>query len=800
MIEADDYWYSATGSTRADFRRSHTVAEYRSRELSVCDAMLKNNSVGCVIVCGPGSIEGAGQLLLQDYAKNHPIIRIHRDARSIQTYLQGKDEVEVKRLLDLCRPRYNLCSNFQFFNISEKTSPSASEHDGNSTYQADGVPNSPTPKSASLTLKRTEQNYLRFLDRILGPRTLPLSQASTYTLSSHPLQSRPYTYVLPLSHSEIAAGVVDEEAWTSSVDAYELEISLTACVQNGGTSLLDNFISDSISRSMAIIRRNSIVPIIYHVHVDAGISSTQLYLDLLHLGLRLCPEYLSVDIRCTKEIFQSIRSACGSTKIIGHYTDTTPGEGGWLRDERLGKYHLAWEFGCDLVRLTQPANSMDDNLDVQQFHRKISTSIKPHPGLIAYNTGYLGRTSCITNPILSPVVTQNSQADPSINLSRITLKDAQTALYASFVLHRMHFCIFGTNVAHSLSPAMHNAALKSLGLPHRWSINQASALPVLNGLINDPTFGGAAIGLPYKSEIIPLLHSLSASAKAIGAVNTLIPLRFEPNSQTLYNLDSRFRRNTVGPIKALYGDNTDWIGLYSCVSRSISPANAVRPTTSALVIGGGGMARAAVYALERLGIQKIFIFNRTLRNAEEIAQHYNRQTNLFASRPASRNDSTVPSRESSPIKEPVTVLHSIDDAWPEGIMQPTVIISTLPNHAIGKNPAPTFTLPPQWLQSPSGGVFVQLAYEPVKSLLGEQMRAKSRQGWVICDGLHVLPEQGFAQFELFTGRLAPRRLMRMEVLRNYKGPEVDDPEARSYIDSRIRNLQNSNENDTDVWD
>lgn len=80
---------------------------------------------------------------------------------------------------------------------------------------------------------------------------------------------------------------------------------------------------------------------------------------------------------------------------------------------------------------------------------------------------------------------------------------------------------------------------------------------------------------------------------------------------------------------------------------------------------------------------------------------------------------------------------------------------------------------------------IQLAYKPLHTPLIKQMRSLSHRGWVSLDGLDVLPEQGFAQFELFTSR-APRRLMRTIVLENYKAEEGhDDP---SLIQSRLENM------------
>jgi len=202
---------------------------------------------------------------------------------------------------------------------------------------------------------------------------------------------------------------------------------------------------------------------------------------------------------------------------------------------------------------------MQDNVAVEIFRQKAGKILK-NARLIAYNTGSLGRTSMCFNKVLTPVkrlddkstTEGGGQHDPIV-----TSKDIFTALFATFVYEPMHFFIYGANVSYSLSPAMHNTAYKACGMAHNYFQHSSPDLVDFKRLIRNPHFGGVAVVQPYKTGVIPLLDGLSPHARAIGSVNTIIPVReLEADGTIPSELVLLTQRNRSGPVKALYGQNT----------------------------------------------------------------------------------------------------------------------------------------------------------------------------------------------------------------------------------------------------
>jgi len=153
--------------------------------------------------------------------------------------------------------------------------------------------------------------------------------------------------------------------------------------------------------------------------------------------------------------------------------------------------------------------------------------------------------------------------------------------------------VLGHPVAHSRSPAMHNAALAELGLGEEWRYEAIDLAPDeferrVRAMPGEG-FVGANVTVPHKGAALALADTLSETAREIGAANTL---SFE-----------------AGEIRA---ENTDAQGLLDALSSS--PAG-----VRALVLGAGGAARAAVWALLR-DSARVDVWNRTALRAEHLCE------------------------------------------------------------------------------------------------------------------------------------------------------------------------------------
>jgi shikimate dehydrogenase len=135
--------------------------------------------------------------------------------------------------------------------------------------------------------------------------------------------------------------------------------------------------------------------------------------------------------------------------------------------------------------------------------------------------------------------------------------------------------ILGRPVAHSLSPAMHNAAFRELGINAVYVAFLVADLAQAVAGIRSLGIQGLSVTIPFKEEIIPLLDELDPQAARMGAVNTMV------------------RREN-----RLIGYNTDWLGAVQALEEKTEIAG-----TRFLILGAGGAARAIVFAILEKGGQ-----------------------------------------------------------------------------------------------------------------------------------------------------------------------------------------------------
>jgi len=157
------------------------------------------------------------------------------------------------------------------------------------------------------------------------------------------------------------------------------------------------------------------------------------------------------------------------------------------------------------------------------------------------------------------------------------------------------FGIIGHPLGHSLSPLLHNWGFGHFGLPGVYMAWPVAAGRVADFMTAVRVLGieGVSVTIPHKAAVMEYVDEMTDRARAVGAVNTL------------------FWRDGK-----LWGENTDVAGF-------VAPLGEMGDVPgTALVVGGGGAARAAVAGLTELGVAEIFVCNRTAAKAEVLVRDF----------------------------------------------------------------------------------------------------------------------------------------------------------------------------------
>ena len=154
--------------------------------------------------------------------------------------------------------------------------------------------------------------------------------------------------------------------------------------------------------------------------------------------------------------------------------------------------------------------------------------------------------------------------------------------------------IFGNPVAHSLSPQMHNAAFRHLGLNMAFLAFAVNSAADAAAAIRTLGLRGASITIPHKETIMAYLDEIDEVGLAIGAVNTVVAQK-----------------------GALLGCNTDWLGVVGALEK-VTELEGKR----SLLLGAGGAARAAIYGLQNRGAE-VCLSNRDEERGYSLAKEMN---------------------------------------------------------------------------------------------------------------------------------------------------------------------------------
>jgi shikimate dehydrogenase len=273
------------------------------------------------------------------------------------------------------------------------------------------------------------------------------------------------------------------------------------------------------------------------------------------------------------------------------------------------------------------------------------------------------------------------------------------------------YCIIGDPVSHSLSPAMHNAAFKSLSLDDVYIAYRVSSHELESAIesLRSIKISGFNVTIPHKTAMLKYLDEVDIMSSKAGAVNTVASITGKFKG---------FNTDIQGFIQPLCNHNIDFKGL------------------SVLLFGAGGSARAVVTSLSTVnGISKLVVANRTYSKSKEMSKLADLQ-GLSSS------------------------VSMIGDA--KGMAKHFDLIVNATSVGLQSNES---ILDSEDIDKSS--IVYDLVYRPIMTKLLENARKKGAR---VIYGYEMLLEQGAQAFEIWTGLKAPIPAMKKALFGVFQEP------------------------------
>lgn len=245
--------------------------------------------------------------------------------------------------------------------------------------------------------------------------------------------------------------------------------------------------------------------------------------------------------------------------------------------------------------------------------------------------------------------------------------------------------IIGYPLGHTMSPTLHNWGFGELGVDGHYDAFplEPERLPEFMDRVRTEPISGMSVTIPHKRGVMDHLDYITDRAKLVGAVNTL-----------------------YWDGEKLCGENTDVLGL-------IAPLKKMETLPlSAMVLGAGGAARAAIAGFQELGITDIAVTNRTVEKATALADEFGVRAVIW------------------------------DDRTNES---PGLICNTTPLGMSGN----LADLTPWDGPFPAGCIAYDIVYNPLETRF---LKEAAAAGCHVISGLEMFLHQGLAQFKLWTGQ------------------------------------------------